>query len=61
MAFLNLRTILEDAGCGLPWVVKVTCFVADPNGYSTLNELFKLNDRAPLTLVPLLLPASTVC
>lgn len=40
-AFLNLRTILEDAGCDLSAVVKVTCFLADQNGFSTLNELFK--------------------
>jgi 2-iminobutanoate/2-iminopropanoate deaminase len=40
-AFLNLRTVLEDAGSDLAHVVKVTCFVADGNGFATLNDLFK--------------------
>src|SRR5512135_1049185 len=39
-AFLNLRTLLEDAGSGMDRVVKVTCFVADPDAFLRLNELF---------------------
>jgi 2-iminobutanoate/2-iminopropanoate deaminase len=39
-AFKNLSAVLEDAGSSLSRVIKVTCFVADPNGYATLNALF---------------------
>jgi len=39
-AFTNLRTLLEDAGSDMAHVVKVTCFVADAEAFSTLNELF---------------------
>jgi 2-iminobutanoate/2-iminopropanoate deaminase len=39
-AFMNLRTLLEDAGSGMDQVIKVTCFVADPDAFSRLNELF---------------------
>ena len=39
-AFANLSAVLEDAGSGLGHVVKVTCFLADPHAFPTLNELF---------------------
>lgn len=39
-AFANLKALLEDAGSGMDQVVKVTCFVADPEAFGTLNELF---------------------
>jgi 2-iminobutanoate/2-iminopropanoate deaminase len=39
-AFANLRAVLEDAGSGLDRVIKVTCYVGDPGGFSTLNDLF---------------------
>ena len=39
-AFENLRAVLEDAGSGLAQVVRVTCFVADPAAFPTLNRLF---------------------
>jgi 2-iminobutanoate/2-iminopropanoate deaminase len=39
-AFANLRAVLEDAGSGLDRVVRVTCFVADPNAFASLNTLF---------------------
>lgn len=40
-AFANLRAVLEDSGASLASVIKVTCFVADPSAFATLNELFK--------------------
>ncbi len=40
-AFINLRTLLEDAGSGMEHVFKVTCFVTDAQDFGTLNELFK--------------------
>ena len=39
-AFANLRDVLDDAGSSLERVVKLTCFVADPTGFATLNTLF---------------------
>lgn len=39
-AFANLRAVLEDAGSRLERVVKVTCYVADPGAFGTLNTLF---------------------
>lgn len=39
-AFANLQAVLEDAGSSLARVIKVTCFVADPNGFPVLNTLF---------------------
>jgi 2-iminobutanoate/2-iminopropanoate deaminase len=39
-AFLNLKAVLEDAGSSLERVVKVTCYIADVNGFAALNTLF---------------------
>ena len=39
-AFANLQAVLEDAGSSLTRVVKVTCYVADPDAFPALNALF---------------------
>src|SRR5471030_492334 len=39
-AFSNLQAVLEDAGSSLARVIKVTCFVADPEAFPVLNALF---------------------
>jgi 2-iminobutanoate/2-iminopropanoate deaminase len=39
-AIANLQAVLEDAGSSLARVVKVTCFVADPDAFPVLNALF---------------------
>jgi 2-iminobutanoate/2-iminopropanoate deaminase len=39
-AFANLAAVLEDAGSSLSRVIKVTCFIADPAAFPTLNALF---------------------
>ena len=39
-ALANVRALLEDAGSSLDQVVKVTCFIAEPEAFATLNELF---------------------
>ena len=39
-AIKNLSAVLEDAGSSLRRVVKVTCYVADPAAFATLNALF---------------------
>ena len=40
-AFANLRAVLEDAGSRMERVVKVTCFLADPEAFGVLNTLFE--------------------
>jgi 2-iminobutanoate/2-iminopropanoate deaminase len=54
-AFANLRAVLEDAGSGLDRVIKVTCYVGDPAGFSKLNELFGefFPDRPPVRSAPI--------
>lgn len=39
-AFANLQAVLEDAGSSLARVIKVTCFVTDPDAFPVLNTLF---------------------
>lgn len=39
-AFTNLRTLLEDVGSNMDQVIKVTCFVTEPEAFGALNELF---------------------
>ena len=39
-ALANLRAVLEDAGSGLDLVVRVTCYIADADAFTTLNALF---------------------
>jgi 2-iminobutanoate/2-iminopropanoate deaminase len=39
-AFANLQAVLEDAGSSLARVIKVTCYLADPNAFPVLNTLF---------------------
>src|SRR4029079_2825730 len=47
-AFANLGAVLEDAGSRLARVIKVTCFIADPAAFPTLNALFaELFPEAP--------------
>lgn len=40
-ALLNLRAVLEDAGSSMERVVKVTCYIADPSAFGSLNTLFE--------------------
>jgi len=37
----NLRAVLQDAGTGLPYVVKTTVFLADMDQFSCFNEIYK--------------------
>jgi 2-iminobutanoate/2-iminopropanoate deaminase len=60
----NLGAVLEDAGSSLQRVVKVTCFVADPSGFPTLNALFTefFPDSPPARSVPVVaLPKGLLC
>ncbi|HEX9085855.1 MAG TPA: Rid family detoxifying hydrolase [Gemmatimonadaceae bacterium] len=54
-AFANLQAVLEDAGTSLARVIKVTCFVADPDAFPLLNALFEefFPVAAPVRSTPL--------
>jgi 2-iminobutanoate/2-iminopropanoate deaminase len=54
-AFVNLAAVLEDSGSRLQRVVKVTCFVADPAAFPTLNALFAeyFPDAPPVRSTPI--------
>lgn len=54
-AFANLRAVLEDAGSGLDRVIKVTCYVGDPAGFSKLNDLFAefFPEKPPVRAAPI--------
>lgn len=53
-AFANLRTVLEEAGSGLPYVIKTTCFLADPDDFADLNALYAEHfpDAPPVRSAP---------
>jgi 2-iminobutanoate/2-iminopropanoate deaminase len=55
-AFANLRAVLEDAGSRLERVVKVTCYVADNEGFGVLNALFAefFPDSPPVRSTPVI-------
>lgn len=54
-AFANLAAVLEDAGSRLSRVIKVTCFLADPGAFGTLNALFAelFPEAPPVRSVPI--------
>ena len=57
-AFLNIKTILEEAGSGLEKIVKTTVFMVSGNDFGVLNkvysEIFPVN--APARSVPQVMP-----
>ncbi len=38
--FANLEAVLEEAGSSLENMVKTTCFLADMNDFTTVNEIY---------------------
>lgn len=59
-AFLNIKTILEEAGSGLEKIVKTTVFMVAGNDFATLNkvysEIFPTNAPARSTPQVMLFP-----
>lgn len=57
-AFLNIKTILEEAGSGLEKIVKTTVFMVSGNDFAILNkvysEIFPVN--APARSTPQVMP-----
>ena len=57
-AFLNIKTILEEAGSSLRKVVKTTVFMVAGNEFSILNKVYAefFPDNAPARSTPQVLP-----
>lgn len=57
-AFLNIKTILEEAGSSLEKVVKTTIFMVAGNDFAVINKVYKefFPDNAPARSVPQVMP-----
>jgi len=57
-AFLNIKTILEEAGSSLEKIVKTTIFMVSGNDFSTVNKVYEafFPDNAPARSVPQVMP-----
>jgi 2-iminobutanoate/2-iminopropanoate deaminase len=53
-AFLNIKTILEEAGSSLEKIVKTTIFMVSGNDFSVINKVYEsfFPDNAPARSVP---------
>lgn len=56
--FLNIKTILEEAGSSLSKVIKTTVFMVTGNDFSTLNKVYAefFPDNAPARSTPQVMP-----
>jgi 2-iminobutanoate/2-iminopropanoate deaminase len=57
-AFLNIKTILEEAGSGLEKIVKTTVFMVAGNDFAMLNKVYSevFPTNAPARSVPQVMP-----
>ena len=57
-AFLNIKTILEEAGSGLEKIVKTTVFMVSGNDFALLNKVYSevFPANAPARSVPQVMP-----
>jgi 2-iminobutanoate/2-iminopropanoate deaminase len=57
-AFLNIQTILEEAGSGLDKIVKTTVFMVAGNDFATLNKVYSevFPANAPARSTPQVMP-----
>jgi 2-iminobutanoate/2-iminopropanoate deaminase len=57
-AFLNIKTILEEAGSGLEKIVKTTVFMVSGNDFATLNKVYSeiFPTNAPARSTPQVMP-----
>jgi 2-iminobutanoate/2-iminopropanoate deaminase len=57
-SFLNIQTILEDAGSDLSEVVKTTIFMVTGNDFAVINKVYKefFPDNAPARSTPQVMP-----
>jgi 2-iminobutanoate/2-iminopropanoate deaminase len=57
-AFLNIKTILEEAGSGLEKIVKTTVFMVSGNDFAILNKVYSeiFPTNAPARSTPQVMP-----
>jgi 2-iminobutanoate/2-iminopropanoate deaminase len=57
-AFLNIKTILEEAGSGLDKIVKTTVFMVSGNDFAVLNKVYSemFPTNAPARSTPQVMP-----
>ncbi|SHH77011.1 2-iminobutanoate/2-iminopropanoate deaminase [Chryseolinea serpens] len=57
-AFLNIKTILEEAGSGLEKIVKTTVFMVSGNDFALLNKVYSetFPANAPARSAPQVMP-----
>jgi 2-iminobutanoate/2-iminopropanoate deaminase len=57
-AFLNIKTILEEAGSGLEKIVKTTVFMVSGNDFAILNKVYSeiFPSSAPARSTPQVMP-----
>ena len=56
--FLNIKTVLEEAGSSLSKIVKTTVFMVTGNDFTILNKVYSefFPDRAPARSTPQVMP-----
>lgn len=57
-SFLNIKTILEELGCGMDNIVKTTVFMVTGNDFSILNKVYGefFPGNAPARSTPQVMP-----
>jgi 2-iminobutanoate/2-iminopropanoate deaminase len=57
-AFLNIKAILEEVGCGLEKIVKTTVFMVSGNDFAILNKVYGeiFPSNAPARSTPQVMP-----
>lgn len=56
--FLNIKTVLEEAGSNMTKIVKTTIFMVSGNDFSTVNKVYNefFPDNAPARSTPQVMP-----
>ena len=56
--FLNIKTVLEEAGSDLTKIIKTTIFMVAGNDFGTINKIYSefFPDNAPARSVPQVMP-----
>ena len=56
--FLNIKTVLEEAGSDMAKIVKTTIFMVAGNDFGTMNKIYRefFPDNAPARSVPQVMP-----
>ncbi|GHN02061.1 RidA family protein [Cytophagales bacterium WSM2-2] len=57
-AFLNIKTVLEEAGSSMPKIIKTTVFMVTGNDFSVLNKVYQefFPENPPARSAPQVMP-----